>query len=139
MRKRATQKGRLTIAQYMAGAAMSEHEHQVRLFEWAEIEKRRYPELSLLFAIPNGGHRHPAVAMKLKREGVKSGIPDLCLPIARGGFYGAWIEMKKLKGKLRDNQVEWLEALTKQGYLACVCKGWEEAKETLVDYLEMKK
>jgi len=32
---------------------MSEHTEQVALFDWARLFGGRYPELALLFAIPN--------------------------------------------------------------------------------------
>jgi hypothetical protein len=49
----------------------SEHDQQVALFTWANQNLDRYPVLRWMFAVPNGGHRHPAVAGKLKAEGVK--------------------------------------------------------------------
>ena len=53
----------------------TEHEEQCALFEWADCW---FPMVSaLLFAIPMGGHRHIAVAAKLKAEGVKAGVPDI--------------------------------------------------------------
>ena len=46
----------------------------------------RYPDVfELIYHVPNGGHRHKKVAEKLKDQGVKAGIPDLVLPMARGG------------------------------------------------------
>ena len=53
---------------------------QVALFGWAEYNEAYYPELRLLYAIPNGGHRHKAMSAELKAEGVKPGVPNLCLP-----------------------------------------------------------
>ena len=54
-----------------------EHVEQAALFRWAEFARARLPELTLLHAIPNGGHRHKATAARLKAEGVKRGVPDL--------------------------------------------------------------
>ena len=65
-----------------------EAEHQAALFRWASLVSLRLPELRLLFAVPNGGHRHRAVAARLKDEGVKAGVPDLFLPVPRGAFHG---------------------------------------------------
>lgn len=53
----------------------TEHQEQVALFQWLEIAAKRDDRLSMAFAIPNGGARHPVVAAKLKAEGVKSGVP----------------------------------------------------------------
>lgn len=52
-----------------------EHREQVALFEWVEYQLTRYPELELLFAIPNDGDRHPVVGARLRAEGVRRGVP----------------------------------------------------------------
>lgn len=116
-----------------------EHFEQVALFVWADLNAYRCPELSLLFAIPNGGKRSKAVAGKLKAEGVRAGVPDLCLPVARGQYHGLFIELKAERGRVTPLQYEWAEALTDQGYLALVCHGWERAKTAIEKYLEQGK
>lgn len=65
----------------------TEHWEQVQLFEWSE----NLPELKLMHAIPNGGKRDIRVALKLKEEGVKPGVPDIFLPLSRGGKHGLYI------------------------------------------------
>lgn len=113
-----------------------EHDEQVALMEWAGIASRSIHALALLFAIPNGGERHKAVAAKLKAEGVKPGVPDLCLPVPSGDYHGLFIEMKRIRGsKTTSDQLEWIEALRKQGYRVEVCNGWEAAKDVLLEYL----
>lgn len=62
----------------------TESEEQVTLFSWARMKEEKYPELRLLYHIPNGGSRNQIEAKHLKAQGVKSGVPDLCLPVARG-------------------------------------------------------
>ena len=37
---------------------MSEAQEQVLLFQWAKMQENVYPELKLLFHIPNGGKRN---------------------------------------------------------------------------------
>ena len=118
--------------------ASSEHDEQVALFEWAALHQGRYPELGLLFAIPNGGKRDKLVAMQLQREGVKPGVPDLCLPVPSAGWHGLFIELKWGRNTTTDKQNEWLERLTEQGYLAVVCYGWQEAADVIRDYLGME-
>ena len=49
---------------------MTEHEEQVALMRLVEMHKGRWPELGMLFAVPNGGDRNVIVARKLKAEGV---------------------------------------------------------------------
>ena len=116
--------------------SVSEHKEQTALFYWASVMTHKYPELKLLHAIPNGGLRDKAVAGKLKAEGVKPGVPDVCLPVARGGFHGLYIEMKRVdEGKTSDEQGWWLAELVKQGYYTWVCHGAVEAIEVIENYL----
>jgi hypothetical protein len=114
----------------------SEHQEQKALMEWAELMKCRIPALSLLHAIPNGGHRHPITAHKMKEEGVKPGVPDLSLPVARHGFHGLYIEMKKSKGGMvQPEQKIWHNALRDEGFRVAVCHGFEAAKAVIEEYL----
>ena len=114
-----------------------EHEIQAALFRWAHADATlaQHPELALFHAIPNGGHRMPSVAAKLKAEGVRAGVPDTCLPIARGGFASLWVELKKPGGTLTPEQAHWLAALTRHGNRVEICTSWESARDILLDYL----
>lgn len=115
----------------------SEDEEQATVMEWAMLMRNQRPELDLLFHIPNGAERHPAVAAKLKKTGVKAGVPDLFLPVARGGAHGLWVEMKRRKGgKVSQEQRGWIEALQLQGYVCVVAHGSDEACDAIWSYLE---
>jgi len=114
----------------------SESEEQQTLIEWATVMARKYPEYSLLFHIPNGGARSKATAGKLKAEGVKTGVPDLFLPVARAGFHGLFIELKVKPNKTTENQDKWIAALKEQGYKVEVCYGWREASKVLDEYIK---
>lgn len=116
---------------------VSEHEHQVNLIKWFDMQ---YKEFSgRLFAIPNGGQRNIIVATKLKAEGVRSGVPDLMLPVRRGGFGGLFIEMKKVKGRATESQNDWNLFLREQNYCAAICCGFDEAKQFVNSYLLLEK
>jgi len=117
----------------MAATGPSEHDEQVALIQWADSVGGA---VGLLFAIPNGGQRHPAVAAKLKAEGVRAGVPDLFLPVARGGYNGLFIEMKVGKNKPTDSQKEWMRALMRREYAFAICYGAEEAIDTIQEYME---
>lgn len=117
------------------GGAVSEHTEQVALFEWAAWHHARLPALALLFAIPNGGLRARATAARLQAEGVKRGIPDLFLPIPRGGYHGFWIELKYGANKTTPQQDAWLNLLKAEGYAVDVSYGWQEAAHKIVRYL----
>lgn len=88
-----------------------------------------------VFHVPNGGSRNPREAANLKRQGVMAGVPDLCIPLARGGYHGLYVEMKYGKGKATDNQVAWLKQLRKEGYAAFVCYGADNAIECIRSYV----
>ena len=111
---------------------------QESLFIWAQYQYARSPELELLYHIPNGGKRDARTAANLKRQGVKAGVPDLHLPVARGGYNGLYIELKVGSNKPTQLQKKWLSSLNKQGYLAVVCYSWQEAAEQLINYLELE-
>lgn len=115
-----------------------EAEEQEALFEWAEYQSAAYPELKLLYHVPNEGKRSVAYGAALKRQGVKKGVPDLCLPVARGKYHGLYIEMKAGRNKPTVDQQWWLETLEQQGYRATWCSDWESAKKELLSYLKVK-
>ena len=115
----------------------TENQEQAALFEWAEAASGKYPELRLLHAIPNGGLRDGRTAAVLQRTGVKSGVPDIHLPIPRGEYAGLWVELKRQKGGVVSaNQRIWLNRLNANGSKAVVCNGWEAARDEIERYLE---
>ena len=112
---------------------MTEHQEQVAVVKWFD---HQYPRLrGKLFAVPNGGQRHPAVAAKLKAEGVRRGVPDLWLPVRTDCFAGLVIELKVKGGRLSPEQADWLDHLTGEGYMAVVCVGADAAMATISGYL----
>lgn len=117
----------------------NEHKEQVAVIHWASIQSIVYPSLSLLYAIPNGGHRAMKTARFLRAEGVKAGVPDLCLPVPANDHHGLYIELKARdrnpkrsgKGGVSEEQREWIENLRAQGYRVEVCYGADEAIDTI--------
>lgn len=115
----------------------TEAQEQTALFQWASMMEGRIPELRLMHHVANGGTRNPIEAVHLKQQGVKAGIPDVFLPVARGRFHGLYIEMKRRKGgRVSLEQRAMIEALRGQGYRCEVCKGWEEARNTITEYMK---
>lgn len=113
-----------------------ESAEQTALFKWAAYSAGRYPELRLMHAIPNGGSRDPREARNLKAQGVKAGVPDICLPVPRGGYHGLYIELKRRKGgRLSEEQAVWIDRLNRLGYRAVVCRGWDAARAEIEAYL----
>jgi hypothetical protein len=119
----------------------TEHQEQVWLFRWAAFNEHRYPELRWMFAVPNGaylGYRVRQIrGAKLKAEGLRRGVPDIFLPVAKRDYHGLFIEMKRVKGgKKSDAQIAWKEALEQNGYLVLICEGWLMARANIEWYLK---
>lgn len=115
----------------------TEDAEQEQLFLWARYEEHAIPELRWMFAIPNGGLRSKVTAARMKATGTRPGVPDICLPVARGKFHGMYIEMKRQRGGvLSPDQKIWLNALARNGYLAIRCNGFEEARREIIKYLK---
>lgn len=101
----------------------------------------RMPEVAeLIYHVPNGGHRLKKVAADLKGQGVAAGVPDLVLTMARGGYFGLYIEFKATPpnaASVSDSQHKWIRKLNDQGYLAIVCRGHFDAMEQIRAYLRL--
>ena len=103
-----------------------EHDEQKAFVRWFRLQYSN----TLIFAIPNGGDRHPRVAQKLKAEGVVKGVPDLFIPEWR-----LWVEMKRRKGSyLSQDQKAVKEQLEQAGYAYIVGKGAEDAAEQVKEF-----
>ena len=109
---------------------------QVRLIQWAMRNRDTLPPLGFLFHVPNGGHRSKREGALLKLQGVRRGVPDLFLPYPVQPHHGLWVEMKpELGGTVSPEQRQWLADLSALGYRAHVCHGFEEARQTILNYL----
>ena len=121
----------------------TEHDEQVALFGWADVASWGGADagrLELLHAIPNGGHRHKATAGRLRAEGVRAGVPDLCLPCASadGEYIGLYVELKRIRGgRTSPVQRGWHDRLRAAGHRVEVCAGWQEAARVIADHLAL--
>jgi len=131
----------VTITPEYLAKSGTEDGHQSALFCWASEAAYGQPLLRLMYAIPNGGHRHIAVATRMKATGAKAGFPDIGLPIARHDCHGLFIELKrprtdeKSKGRVSADQTYWKTKLNEQGYGVVVCYGWKSARDTIEAYI----
>lgn len=116
----------------------SEANEQQWLFRWAwDMQHLKWPELELMHHIPNGGSRNRIEAARLKGQGVKAGIPDVFLPVAKGGYHGLYIEMKKQHGgRVSPEQKDKIAKLREQGYRVEVCEGFQIAADVIEAYME---
>jgi hypothetical protein len=133
----------------------TESQIQCAIVEWANVTSCKCRHFSnpnnknigdFLFAIPNGGSRNIAEAVRLKKEGVKKGVTDLFLaiPIMRHGymvdFYlscGLWLEAKTKKGKVSTEQKNWMSLMKDVGYPSVIFRSVEEGIQAIKDYLGM--
>ena len=115
---------------------MSEHDTQAAFIQYVRLREMDMPEIKWLHAIPNGGARNAVTGARMKEEGVRKGIWDICFPFASGGYHGLYIEFKNGKNKLTPEQVEFGEFVRKQGYKTGVAYTVDEAIEILQEYID---
>lgn len=93
-----------------------------------DYEGQEPAAVKLAYHVPNGGYRVKAVAARLKAQGVKAGVSDITLSMARGGYFGLYIEFKATlphDAAVSPSQMAFLQAVEAQGYLVLVCRGFE--------------
>lgn len=112
---------------------------QQSIIEWCGLQK--YKDRTLAYYVvhvPNGGKMTARAGNKLKKEGVQKGYPDLMLDIARNGYHGLRIELKRDKGGVTSSaQLERLKMLNSEGYYAVVCHGFDSAIAVIKKYMEI--
>ena len=111
----------------------TEYEEQVKLAEY--LDMKGY----LWCHVPNGGNRDVRTGAKMKRQGVKPGVPDvLIFNLPKIGYEtcnGIAIELKRSNGNpsdLMDTQKKWLDSLDVVGWETKVAFGADDA----IDWLE---
>jgi len=108
---------------------MTERDEQVAVVRWLRLHG------TLFCAVPNGGHRHRAVAARMKAEGVTPGAPDLLIfdpPPVEPDRCGTALEMKRSKGgRASPEQRTWLAELDRRGWVSLICHGANEAIRSL--------
>ena len=109
----------------------TERDEQIKLVKYLKFKKIPF------YAVPNGGSRNPIEAKNMKAEGVSAGVPDICIPVPNKKYHGLYIEMKRQRGgRVSEKQKEWIDRLNQNGYLAVVCRGFDEAKEVVESYMK---
>lgn len=109
-----------------------EEVEQIKFNIW--FEKFLWVKDCRFWHTPNGGGRDAREGAKFKRMGVKAGVPDVVLPMARKSFYGLVIELKSPGGKLTESQSEWLEWFKRNNWTTKICYSCEEAQAFVMDY-----
>ena len=114
----------------------TEHQEQASLLRWAQLSPTIHP---YLLHIPNEGKRTMFNGSRMKAAGLKAGVSDLFFAFPTNKYHGLWIEMKRREAAYRkpsESQQFWIDKMNKVGYLAVVAKGWDHARDIILDYLE---
>lgn len=123
----------------------TEESEQMAVIEWRNWVSNRDPRVNSLYHIPNGELRNKAIAAKLKRMGVRAGMPDLHLPVPKFSavdptqilLVSLYIEMKTPKGRLSEAQAEVHKDLVAWGNHVEVCRSATQAIMVIGDWLAM--
>lgn len=142
------QTGRFGEALKPKSAPKEEPEHELQTKIVADF-RRDYPAFAnLLFSIPNGGklpyHKDKKTGrytspqrIKLVREGLLSGVPDLCLALPRGVWHGMYVEVKVYPNDLTPEQQHRFYELTAQGYYCVKVLDDQQAASAFHHYVSL--
>lgn len=116
-----------------------ESDIQISVIEWADTQFYKGNPLSLyIHHSPNGGFRDAREAARFKAMGTKAGYPDLTIDIAKGGYHGMRLELKRTDNeKESDNQVTRIRLLREEGYHAVVTKGYDATIAAISAYMKL--
>lgn len=106
-----------------------EHRLQVQICRYLDLTQS-FP----FFAVPNGSLRNKLVAIKLKMEGVKSGVSDLFLMVSNKNWNGIFMEVKTAKGVLSPNQKAFQKQAIAHGYYYAVVRSIEDCTKLLQEF-----
>lgn len=88
--------------------------HQIEIFLWIKEHEEEYPVLKTIFHTPNSFFgTNFGVIQWLKKLGMRKGVYDIIIPIAKQGYAAYWIEIKKEKSKLTTEQKQFQELINK--------------------------
>jgi hypothetical protein len=88
------------------------------------------------FAIPNGDLRHVRVGARLKAQGVKPGVPDICVMMPAGRT--KWLELKTAKGRQSPEQQGFEARCQRLGHSYALAHSFDEAVASLREWGAVK-
>lgn len=131
-----------------------ESQHGVALIEWHNLNLSRLSGLDLLFHVPMGGKREKQTrrdkrtgkmvtfspeGVRMKREGVKKGVPDYWLPVPilinQMLHAGLVFELKSPLEYPTAEQRWWFERLSDVGWFCFCAWDWQHAATVIEHYL----
>jgi hypothetical protein len=100
--------------------------------KWFDFQ---YKKLKPLLYCNYNNPRNAIQGAKLKKMGMRKGIPDLFLALPRGLCSGLYIEMKTSTGRLSKEQKEYAETLKSVGFHWELVRSFDEFKSVIEKYL----
>ena len=110
---------------------MSEYDEQCAVVGYCDM--KNIP----CYHIPNEGKRSRTEGARQKRQGLRPGFPDLCIPRARGKYHSLYIELKDIDGKPTPEQLEWIARLREEGMRDYACIGAYSAIALIDKYMAL--
>lgn len=109
---------------------------QSSFFAWVVLFEPKYPELSLCFATLNGVKLPIGLAVKVKRQGMRRGVPDIIFLCKRGDKSGIVAEFKTTKGLISEEQKTFLLKAKVQSFETYVWRSVKQAISDVEEYLK---
>lgn len=88
----------------------------------------------LLIHVPNERKCSAQRGALLRGMGVTAGVADLIYFRANANHHGLCIEMKTPKGRQRESQQAWQQAVEAQGYLYAICRSLDDFAKIMIKY-----
>jgi hypothetical protein len=105
----------------------SEHALQAQVLQLI-VTGKSHPDI-FAFAIPNAARRSFKLAMKMKSEGLMSGVADICIMMQEART--AWLEMKKRGGRQETSQKGFAARCARLGHPYGIAYSVDEAADFL--------
>lgn len=118
------------------GLKETEDQAQIRVFQWAKWQQSKYPQLKAMYHAANEGKRSTIAGANLKRQGMKPGVSDICLPCAAGQYNNLYIELKVGNNKASDAQLNFIDRINAIGGKALVVYEADNAIDVITAYLK---
>ena len=120
------------------GACTSERGEQISCMEWLRIYAP--DRFDLIFHCPNETKGNIQHGDMRRRQGVKSGVPDIFDARGTRHWRSGMFELKRLdksKSAISKQQMDFLAAGAESGSFCAICYGAEEFKKAYLDFLSL--
>lgn len=115
---------------------------QIEIFNWIREQEPKHPVLKTIFHTPNSFFgTNFGVITHLKKMGMRKGVYDIIVPVSKGNYAGLWIEVKKPKGKLSLEQLQYIDLINNHSDHPTLFKTTFDAEEgiqIIKSYLKIK-